>query len=99
MYLNRFIYISLTSVEFSEDLCSRWIHATFKMATGTKFRAPMGEWAMLENVQCQLGGPVSVREEYWEQYYILLIPPSVRYELRGRGGQNIMANSNLIINY
>ena len=75
IYLNTFIYISLISVECSEHLCSRWDNATFMMAAGTKFRAPMGEWVMMENVQCQLGGPVSVREGYWEQYNILLNPP------------------------
>ena len=55
------------------------------MAAGTKFRSPMGEWAMMENVQCQLGGPVSVREEYWERYNILLIPPLSTVRIEGAG--------------
>ena len=37
--------------------------ATFKMAAGMKFRALMGEWAMMKNVQCQPRGRVSVQGE------------------------------------
>ena len=83
------LFSSLISVERSEHLCSRWDNATFMMAAGTKFRAPMGGWATMENVLCQLGGPVSVREENGEQFGRSIGPPPlsmVRTEGGGGGG-------------